>query len=231
MKKSTLTILFLFMTAVPFSIQAIPSNEKNSISDPNLPFILKKGKSGRGGEGIKGKMIFTLGVGLNAAPTFTAVRYASTADTIHHNFNVTYTSFAPIYNFIFDYGIVDRFTVGVGLGYQSFNINWGDNTHTFVDTWKRFAVSARGDYRIVATETIGLYTGLRIGYNIYSLSSTASPFYKNYTTTNTSHPQVFAFQAHFGFSYYFNGSIGVNSELGLALGGPYYASLGLTYKL
>jgi hypothetical protein len=193
--------------------------------------ILKKGKGGRGSDGIKGKMIFTLGIGFNTTPSVTAVRYAASGDSINHGTVLSYSTFAPIYNLMFDYGIANRFTVGLAFGYQSFNIVWGDSYLSYTDTWKRIAIAARADYRIIASENIGLYTGLRVGYNMYTLTSTASSIDKNYVANNTIHPQPIAFQAHFGFSYYFSGMVGANVELGFAVGGPYYSAVGLTVKL
>jgi hypothetical protein len=233
MKRTTTFFAMLFMFAFIIPAHSSEGIEFRNGNDNSLPSILKKGKKGgRGSDGIKGKMIFTLGLGFNTTPSVTAVRYASSSDTANHGYRsvLSFSSFAPIYNMMFDYGIADRFTVGLGFGYQSFNIVWGDPNVSFVDTWKRIAISARADYRIIASETIGLYTGLRVGYNMYTLTSTASNYDKSYVDRNTVHPQAVAFQAHFGFSYYFSGMVGANVEVGLAVGGPYYSAVGLTIK-
>jgi hypothetical protein len=200
----------------------------------NLPNgLLKKGK-GRSSDDIKGKMIFTAGVGFNTTTSVTAVRYEASSywlNTLNGNVSMLSQKSIPLINFMFDYGIGSKVTVGLGFGYQTMTYVWGNTLVSYTDNWTRYALALRGDYRILAREKIGMYTGLRVGYNFYSMTSTATKVDPNYASNLSVQPTAVAVQAHFGFSYYFNGMIGANVEVGLAIGGPYYSAVGLTVKL
>jgi len=200
----------------------------------NLPLILKKSKKGKGGDDIKGKIILTAGVGFNTTAAATEVRYAASSFYSTNqigSFSTTGSSSIPLINVMVDYGIGKKITLGLGFGYQTMKINWTDGVFNYVDSWSRIAIALRGDYRILARENIGMYTGLRVGYNIYSMTSTYTQIDPKYPTELNVSPTAVAVQAHFGFSYYFSGLVGVNAEVGLALGGPYFAAVGVTVKI
>ena len=193
------------------------------------------------GDGVKGKIIVTAGAGYNFARLNFALRY-DLSEYFYDSRNGTSYSInpSPIGNVIIDYGIAERVTVGVAFGYQRTTVNWQRDRYSpsgniidiinETDTWTRIHLAVRGDYRIIAKEEFGLYTGLRLGYNSYTMISTYSAFDPTYPTNlNVSFSPVTA-QAHFGFSYWFMGMVGLNAEVGLGYGGPYVAAIGLTGK-
>jgi hypothetical protein len=95
------------------------------------------------------------------------------------------------------------------------------------DTWTRINIGVRGLFHIVRTEHIGLYTGMRLGTNLYSHKSTYGD--PQYFKKLDVHPSAFSVQALFGFSAYIVQGIGVNTEI--AIGPPYFFTIGLTYKM
>jgi hypothetical protein len=235
MKKITLFVLVFTLTlGMSFAGTSDTLDLKNTVK-LDLPIgILKKSK-GRGSDDIKGKMVFTAGVGFNTTTSLTAARYEVSSywvNTLGNSATMISQKSIPLINFMFDYGIGSKVTIGLGFGYQTMTFVWGNSLVSYTDNWTRYALALRGDYRILARENIGMYTGLRIGYNFYSMTSTATAhFDPNYVSNLSVQPTAVAVQAHFGFSYYFNGMIGANVEVGLAIGGPYYSAVGLTFKL
>ena len=200
--------------------------------------IEKKSKS-NGDDGVKGKIMVNAGIGLNGTRSFLRLQYNdfSTFDSVNTSGAPTITSSSqiPLINVGVDYGFARRFSVGAAFGYQSIklNANAASNGIEGTDTWTRFHMAVRGDYYIVANENLNLYTGLKVGYNIYNVKSTYSAIFPNYISnlkSNVPGPLTTGFQAHFGFSYFFNGMIGFNTEVGLAIGGPYYFAAGLGFK-
>jgi opacity protein-like surface antigen len=242
MKKITilmLSLIFCFASIASFADGGIEvRNASGSTSD--VPFILKGKGHGRGSDGIKGKKIITVGVGFNLSAAALEVRYALSSyyrDTLG-GYGIVTPSSTPLINVMFDYGVASKFSVGIGLGYQSLKMTWSDafgssSGFGFVDTWTRIAIAARADYHIVTTEKISLYTGARVGYNIYSFSTTANSTNAplSYSKANLGVvPTAIAVQAVMGFSFFFTPNIGANVEAGLAYGGPYYSAVGLALK-
>ncbi len=173
----------------------------------------------------------TAGVGLNLFKTNLAVRYALSSVYTYAAYTPTWKQ-TPMINAAVDYGLGKKVSVGVAFGYQRAVGTYTDGVFSFQDTWTRIHLAARGDYYIVATDNISLYTGLKVGYNIYNVSTTVSnTFYPNYITELNVHPSPVSVQAHFGFSYYFAKIVGVNAEVGIGYGGPYLFALGVTIKI
>lgn len=229
-------LCFNIFSAIAFEDLNFPRKNKKDL-------LFRKSK-GDDDDGIKGKFIINAGLGFNSTPTWTALRYAASVTYYSNTYSGSYarivpkySSFAPLYNVTVDYGLIKRVSVGVGFGFQSFSVDWYDDNFansslTYRDSWTRLAFSVRGDYHIVATKNVALYTGLRFGYNIYSMNNTTAPttIYPDYKANLGINPTAVAVQAHFGFSYFFGGLVGLNTELALAVGGPYYFSAGIAAK-
>ena len=139
----------------------------------------------------------------------------------------------PMFNVMADYGLGKKVTVGVAFGYQKATVDWdfGSFSTGYIDTWTRIHLAVRGDYDIIAKDNMVMYTGAKIGYNIYSLSSTASAWDPNYQTDLNVHLNPISVQAHFGFSYFFAKIVGLNAEVGIGYGGPYLFAIGATVKI
>ncbi len=192
-------------------------------------------------DGVKGKIIVTAGAGYNFARLNFALRY-DLSEYFYDSRNGSSYSInpSPIGNVIVDYGIAERVTAGIAFGYQRTTVNWQRDQYNQAgtinslpnetDTWTRIHLAVRGDYRIIAKKEFGLYTGLRIGYNSYTMTSTYTAHDPAYPTNLDVHFVPFTVQAHFGFSYWFMGMVGLNAEVGLGYGGPYVGAIGLTGK-
>lgn len=210
-------------------------------NDKNLLEIKKKAESDD--DGIKGKIMVNAGVGLNGTRASLRLKYNGLPDANSNYYNgipkIFSSSQIPLINLGVDYGIARRFSLGVAFGFQKITLNGEANDSTFnnptlgTDTWTRYHIAVRGDYYIVANENVNLYTGLKIGYNMYTVKSTftkTDPSYISKLHSKVSNPLTTGVQAHFGFSYFFNGMIGINTEVGLAIGGPYFFAAGLGFK-
>jgi hypothetical protein len=197
-------------------------------------------------EGIKGKIIITAGIGLNASYLNFYRAYAVSDYATNFTDNNFRVRSIPMINVMADYGIGKKVSVGLSFGYQTTNVSWeyrdysynnstgnyNNFTEIITDKWTRFHFAARGDYRIIAKENLGLYTGLKLGYNTYTLNSTtATKYYSGYKESLDLHFSPVSVQAHFGFSYWFQGMFGVNAEVGIGVGGPYIGAIGATFKL
>jgi hypothetical protein len=206
------------------------SNDGNTSSDSKT--LLK----GSGGDnGIKGKILVSAGVGFNATRTALLLNYSAHEGDVKGTPVINSSSQIPLINVGVDYGLARRFSAGIALGYQSIKLNANaiSNGIAGTDTWTRIHMAVRGDYHIVATDNVSLYTGLKFGYNMYSLKSTYSSVDPTYVADvkPIGKPLTTGVQAHMGFSYFFNGMVGFNTEVGLAIGGPYYFAVGIGFKL
>ena len=114
---------------------------------------------------------------------------------------------------------------------QDTNTATGEAGLIYTDIWQRFHFAARGDYYMVARDKFSLYTGLKIGYNRYSMTSTRDVIYPTYTQELNVNPSPVSVQAHIGMSYFWRSMIGFNAELGLGVGGPYVFALGAAVKI
>lgn len=195
--------------------------------------------------GIKGKFIFTPGLGFNILDV--SLKYSYVRNSIwskNHDYNYIdiKAHCTPMYHIAVDYGVNEFLTVGASFGYQTATIAiqshyYDPNTGgsgTYVDSWTRMHFGTRVDYHIIRNKNISMYTGIKLGYNIYSMNSTLTsliPEYKNNLSLTDVTPFRYGVQAHFGFSYYFNGIVGLNTEMGLGIGGPYLFAIGLTVKI
>jgi hypothetical protein len=180
-------------------------------------------------EGIKGNKIVTATAGFNLLSTSLSLKY------LFRDFlSVESATASPIFNLNFDYGLARNFSLGVGGGYQTAQVQLNDydefsgDYYDYTDNWKRFYLAVKGDYHIVAKQNVSLYTGLRVGYNFYSVNSGTRAIEKpSAATLNLASPIV---HAHFGFSYFIKGIVGFNAEVGLGYGGPYIPAIGVTAK-
>ncbi len=191
--------------------------------------------------GIKKQILITAGVAFNFSDFNFKRRYDDGGFSTVSTFYSLSSKSSPFYNLVVDYGLFEKISLGLAAGYQTTVVDWGrtgyyDN-YNFVadtsngsDTWTRIHVALRGDYRIIAKKNLGLYAGLRLGYNYYSVKSNATATNPDYLTKLNMHPLPVSVQAHIGFSYWLNGIVGLNTEFGVGIGGPYILGVGITGK-
>lgn len=226
----TLAGVLLLMLNTAKAGETTPQVKQNTASSG---IMLNKGSGSE--DGVKGKIMVNAGIGLNGTRAFLLLQYTTYDSSANIVPIINTSSQIPLINVGADYGFAKKFSVGVAFGYQSIKLNASaaSNGIAGTDTWTRFHMSGRADYYIVANEHINLYTGLKIGYNIYNVKSTYTsidPAYISKLKSYVSGPLKTGVQAHFGFSYFFNGMIGFNTEVGIAVGGPYYFGAGLGFK-
>ncbi|MCW3084756.1 MAG: hypothetical protein JWP12_2122 [Bacteroidetes bacterium] len=231
MKKITLLTIGLFLAAQSSNLIA------GNFTDLNL----QTKKTDSGDDGIKGKIMFSGGVGFNLMGPALALKYQLSSVWSNENYESIQPKESPMFNLGVDYGLSDKFSAGVAFGYQTakmilgayqYNNNTGmSDIITSTDSWKRIHFAVKGDYHIIAKKNLSLYTGIKIGYNHYTMTSTTTQYDPTYTSRLNVTPSPVSLQAHFGLNYYFNGMIGFNAEVGIGYGGPYIFAAGLAVKI
>jgi hypothetical protein len=113
-------------------------------------------------------------------------------------------------------GILDKGSIGVGgyIGYSSAK---------YSTYWKttNFLIGARGSFHYPLVNKLDTYTGLQLGYNVFS-----TKYYDNtYTTGGSASTLQFAWFA--GARYYFSNNIAVFAEVGY---GVAYLTVGVALK-
>jgi hypothetical protein len=142
----------------------------------------------------------------------------------------------PALNMNIDYGISPKFSLGLGVGYQSTTINYTnyeattssgyDSLYNFGVTISRLNIGLRPIYHFGKNDKLDIYTGGRIGLSIWSISTTASvPGYSGPFQYSGVLP---SFQYLFGMKAYFTPSFGAHFEV--AIGTPYLIEAGLNYR-
>jgi hypothetical protein len=187
-----------------------------------------------GDEGIKGRTIIGVNAGFNVFSKLLEARYYL-SNVYSYEGTISSSSASPLYHLSVDYGFAERFSAGVDIGFQKATIQFNDVLaygDSYSDHWTRILLAARADYHIVAKENMSLYTGLKFGYNMYTVKTDfPEKDFPGYTANMNVNPQTVSVQAHFGYTYFFQGKFGVNAEIGLGFGGPYLFSAGLAYKI
>lgn len=230
------TVLFSMIALILSSSADLSAKDNNPdhLLNRKKTFIIKSLKETTSEDGVKDKIMITAGAGLNVLGKLIEARYYLNNYYNYEGYISSSTS-SPMYNLAVDYGLGKKFSVGVSFGYQTAKINLTNIVTTgdhYQDSWKRTHFAVRGDYYIIAKEKINLYTGLKLGYNIYSVSSNMpANYFPGYLTHLNVTPNPASVQAHFGFKYYFTEMIGFNTEVGLGFGGPYLFAAGLAIQL
>lgn len=195
--------------------------------------------------GIKNKLIITPGVGVNIMGSYLMYSYAQKSNwksTGDENYQHITTDASLMYNIGVDFGILKFLSMGAAFGYQTAKVNIEAHEHNpvtkvpghIIDSWKRVNISTRVDYYMIRKKNVLLYTGMKFGINYYSMTSTQTSLMSDYADKlplTDVKPWGICTQMHFGCSCYFYNVVGFNSEVGLGIGGPYLATLGLSFKI
>jgi hypothetical protein len=176
------------------------------------------------------------GMGVNFLGTAMSLRYGLNLFWMDHGYENIRIINSPMYNIGINYGLAKNLTAGVTFGYQNTKAvitvtDTAFNDVKYTDTWQRMYMGICGDYHFVAKENISLYTGLKFGYNHYTMSSTITAVMPNYIDKLDMTLSTYSLQAHFGLNYYFNSIVGFNTEIGFGYACPYVFNVGLAVKI
>ena len=132
----------------------------------------------------------------------------------------------PALQFTYDYAVTDRFSLGGGLSYQNFKLgysNYGETKESFDVQLSRFNLGIRGLFHYGNSETMDMYSGLRVGLSNWSLDiGTNDPNFDPPKTEGiTFAPQLILF----GIRGYFTEHLGIGGEVGV--GAPHVVSFGV----
>jgi hypothetical protein len=230
MKKA---ILILAIAATALEAAGTPRFAKPKKEESKLIFAPRKISMLKNDdkEELKGRFLITAGAGFNLLSTSLTIKYA-----FHYVYDITSANAGPIFHAGVDYGILKNLSAGIDAGYQNASVGlryYDDNgdMFTYYDYWKRYYFAARVDYHIIARNNINFYTGLRLGYNSYSVNASSTRPYQAFYTPSQLNLATGIIHAHIGFSYFFKGIVGLNAEAGLGYGGPFIGSVGICAKI
>jgi len=150
----------------------------------------------------------------------------------------------PTIQGVYDYRISERFSVGGAASFSNISVDYSNDQLTntldgelqnFKFGLTRINVAARGLVYYTSSDVFELYSGLRLGVNIWNLNveSTDPDFAagvdplaeaSNFARAASPGAQVIAL----GANIYPTENIGINFEF--AIGQPYFAAIGLRYR-
>ncbi len=232
MKIATSLLIAFVLCVFSYTLSASDGLKLSSIPDKNHTFILKH-VNDSAEDGIKGKIMITVGVEFNSWGSALQKKYLSSRN---YSFigNIESHPASPMFYAMVDYGFSKKISFGIAFGYQTAKIKLKDIDNTedkYFDSWQRVHLAARGDYFIISKENLNLYTGIKIGYNIYRVTSNVpESIYPGYLKNLDVYPSEGTFQAHLGFCYYIK-MIGLNAEIGLGYDLQYLCAVGIKIKI
>jgi hypothetical protein len=141
-------------------------------------------------------------------------------------------SATPAINATADYALLDRFSLGLGITYQSVTLNYADYYNnvtgapeTYSTSISRLNIGIRPLYHFASRKRIDLYIGARFGLSIWNNANANDPYNSGSSTYSGTLP---SFQALFGVRKYFSHHVGAHVEF--ALGTPYFMEAGISVK-
>lgn len=140
----------------------------------------------------------------------------------------------PEINATGDYALSSRFSLGLGIGYQSggFTVKgFSDSSNGLVNQSatidiSRLNIGIRPIFHFGSNPDVDFYMGFRVGVSIWNVGLTSTDpnfnFLGKFTGTLPS------FQALLGFKGYFSPVVGAHIEV--AVGTPYFVEAGLSFR-
>lgn len=172
-------------------------------------------------------------VNITAAGSFslTGLVLSAFTDAVGKGTNVN-TRSTPGLNGMVDVGLTDHFSLGAAYYYQNFHGEFSSYTDTagyvhngdYYFGVTRQNIGLRALFHFGDNDDLDTYFGARVGYTIWSYRTNAVASGLN---KDSARSRLWP-QALFGVRYYFTPNIGVNAEL--AVGPPYYLSLGFNFR-
>ncbi len=131
-------------------------------------------------------------------------------------------SSTPVINGLIDFGVSKVFSIGGGVAYQSYSLNYLDENYK--DTYTCLNIGIRGLFHFGRSEKFDFYTGARVSYTIWNFESTNND--PNYAMPDVTLGSI-GVQPLVGISYYFIPNLGINAEAGI---GTYLVAGGIKAK-
>jgi hypothetical protein len=189
-------------------------------SNSNVPVIKDTTYS------VKGKFLVSGGIGASLILTrvYGTLSYYQTPYGVYQS---------PVYIGNIDYGLSRKIIIGAGVTYEkaegvTFPYNYPDRTDT--ENFTRLNIAVRGLWDFIYTRNVIFYGGVRFGLSYWTdiLTSPPKQGYVLYPTLGQSHTVYTSYQALLGLMVLV-GPVGVNVEV--AVGAPYFARCGLTFRI
>jgi hypothetical protein len=175
---------------------------------------------------IKGKFLVGGGIGASLILTrvYGTLSYYPTPYGIYQS---------PVYIADVDYGLSRRIIIGAGVTYEKAEgITFPYDFPNRIDTEKltRLNIAIRGLWDFIYTQNVIFYGGVRFGLSYWTdiLTSPPKQGYVLYPTLGQNHDVFTSYQALLGLMVLV-GPVGVNIEA--AIGAPYFARCGLTFRI
>jgi outer membrane protein W len=131
------------------------------------------------------------------------------------------------YTLIYEYGVSDKISAGVSLGYSKVEGDYSDaSNYKYTETLTNISALARANYHFGQSEKFDPYLGLGLGY--YNFKYEYKDNDTNPNTTTFAVPSAFGLSAQLGAKYYIASSFGLFAEVGYVAGS--YAQVGLTAR-
>jgi opacity protein-like surface antigen len=125
----------------------------------------------------------------------------------------------------YEYGITDKFGIGLNLAYFQFNMNYQydgydyalqqDVKYTEKDTYSTISALIRANWHFGDNDKVDPYFGLGLGYRTGNWTHTSTDP-EGITSEDFSIPIPFGFETTFGVRVLFTDKIGAYAEAGLA---------------
>ncbi|MCU0434966.1 MAG: hypothetical protein MUC87_16030 [Bacteroidia bacterium] len=181
----------------------------------------------------QGQSVVTGGVGFSVVGLFLGlVDNALDAGT---NIRSTKT---PVLLGAYDYGLSDRFSIGVGYTYQSLTLKYDGyyvdgnpdslRTGSFTDRLARQNFGIRPMFHFGDNDDLDIYAGLRVSVVRWSYRTDRPDLGSDWVGNILGGASPVKAQALFGMRYFFTENIGFNTEL--AIGPSYFAMVGINAR-
>lgn len=181
----------------------------------------------------QGQSVITGGVGFSVVGLF----FGLVKEGLNATTNISSTK-TPVLLGAYDYGLSDRFSIGVGYTYQSLTLKYDGYyfngsqdsliTGNFTDRLIRQNFGIRPMFHFGDNDDLDIYAGLRISMVRWSYTTSRNDLGSNWATELLGGASPVKAQALFGMRYFFTENIGFNTEL--AIGPSYFAMVGINAR-
>lgn len=164
----------------------------------------------------KGNSIISLGYGIGN------IWKAFLEDAVSYPDNTYKVSNNGTYTLIYEYGVTDRISAGLAVGYSEVEGTFIGFGEKFTEKLTNFSVLARANYHIGKFRKFDPYVGGGIGYYHFNYSNDRPGL------VNSKVPGAFGYSAQLGLRYYATPQWAAFGEVGYV--GGSLVQLGVTFK-
>ena len=186
------------------------------------------------GQKYKGQSQITANIGYNTEnKLYLDMKYAINIDHLQANFKID-----PVFAGTYDFGISDRFSLGLAYTYQHFIIDY-DTYHgndvdgngimyygNFSDQFTRQSIGLRPCFHFVDNDDLDISFGARFSYVFWKYTTIRTDLNNNEVFESLKSP--FKIQAVLRTTYFFTDYFGANLEF--AIGPTYFVLGGLAFR-